>query len=179
MALYKSAYAAFQVLVRSESPIYHQATGVEIGRIKPLVADFGEHGGTIKMPDPLTGAIEDHALIHGHFYDTEAAQEKNGWTDEERESVEYAIDKLTREQPFLVARVEFETQPAPKPWPTFDEMNTEQVLVFANSLGLVREALVYEQENKARKTLVTQLEEALGNQPVQDAEPEPQEAITL
>jgi len=178
MALYKSAYAAFQVLVRSESPIFHQATGVEIGRITPLVADFGEHGGTFNSENPLTGQMEEHAVIHGHFFDSEAAQQQLGWSDEERESVEAAIERIGRQQPFLVAKVEFEVVPAEKPWPTYDDMNAEQVAQFAESLGLVREALLYESENKQRKTLIAQLEETLSvSEPARDARPE--EAITL
>jgi hypothetical protein len=182
MTLYKSAYADFQVLARGESIVYHPATGVEIGRTKELVAQFGEHGGTFTSENPLTGALEEQALIHGHFFDSVAAQEKLGWNDDERTSVEYAIEKIAREQPFLVMKVEYEIAPAPKPWPTYDEMNADGVLEWASKLGLIGEALTYEQENKQRKVLIANLEETLARQYADesrdDAVPVP-EAITL
>lgn len=182
MALYKSAYSAFMVLVRSEAVMYHPATGVEINRVPSLTAEFGEHGGTFNAENPLTGQLEEHAIINGHFFDSESAQERLGWSDEERESVEMAIEKIGREQPFLVARVDLEVRPTGKPWPTYDEMNAESVLSFANALGLIEQALAYENENKARKTLIAQLEEAredLARSAVADPEVERQEAITL
>jgi hypothetical protein len=186
MALYKSAYSAFMVLVRSEAVMFHPATGVEINRVPPLTAEFGEHGGTFNAENPLTGQMEEHAIINGHFFDSESAQEMLGWTDEERESVEMAIEKISQREPYLVAKVELTEAPARKPWPTYDELNAESVLSFANALGLLDEALAYEQENKARKTLIAQLEIALeeargetGGTPAPAAVGAEHEAITL
>jgi len=181
MALYKSAYADFQVLARGEAIFYHPVTGVEISRSKGLTAEFGEHGGTFNSENPMTGQLEEHALIYGHFFDSEAAQQRNNWSDEERESVELAIEKIAREQPFLVMKIEFEAIPASKPWPTYDEMNADGVLEWASRLGLVAEALAYEQENKGRKVLIAQLEETLARQSadVAGSAPEQHEAITL
>src|SRR4029450_2094014 len=139
MALYKSAYSAFMVLVRSEAVMYHPATGVEINRIPALTAEFGEHGGTFNMENPLTGQLEENASINGHFFDSEAAQGSG---------VRGETKRAARREPYLVMRVEIEHAPARKPWPTYDEMNAEAVLAFANVAGLLREGLGYGQESK-------------------------------
>src|SRR5262245_55886354 len=99
MPLYKSRYTDFQVLVRGESINYHPATGVEIGRTRRLTANFGIHGTPFTETNPLTGELEEHVQITGHFYDSEEAKERLGWTDDEHDSVVYALDKLCREQP--------------------------------------------------------------------------------
>jgi len=181
MALYQSAYSAFRVSVRGESIQYHPATGVEIGRVKGLAAEFGEHGGTFTSESPLSGQLEEHAMIYGHYFDSEAAQEKLGWTDEERESVEYAIEKIAMEQPYLVRKVEYEIPASPMPWPTYDAMNAKEVVQFAQGTGLVAEAMSYERENKNRVTLLAELEELLGDdQPDPAGSPvAPQAEITL
>lgn len=162
--LYKSAYSAFQMLVRSEAVHYHPATGVEIGRTKALTADFGDHRGTFNFENPLTGQNEEHAMIHGHYFDTEAAQEREGWTDEERESVEAALDKLAREQPYLVAKIEFEQPKAPKSWPTYDEMSPSDVARLAVTMGLSEQALAYERENLNREDVIKKIEDAAPKQ---------------
>ena len=178
--LFKSAYADFQVLVRSEAVQYHPATGVEIGRTRALTANFGSHGGVFNAPDPLTGEITEHSMVFGHYFDSDAAQQERGWTDDERESVEAAILKIAREQPSLVAQVIIEIPPAPKPWPSFDEQTAKEITAVAIQAGLVSQALAYERENKNRSTLVSELEELVVAQEVAAAkrEQEPVE-ITL
>lgn len=161
MALYKSPYAAFQVLVRSESVQYHQQTGVEIGRTKALTAEFGTHGGEFDMFNPLTQSTDKHALIHGHFFDTEAAAERNGWTEEERISVENTLDKLCRDQPYLIAKIDMTPPPAPMPWPTYPQTSAKEIVSFAIATGLVTETLRYEQENENRATIVAALDKYL------------------
>jgi hypothetical protein len=157
--LFKSAYADFQVLVRSEAITYHPATGVEINRIPPLTANFGQHRGEYETPDWITGGTHEGVVIMGHFFDSEAAQEQGGWTDEERESVEQAILKLSREQPYLVAPVVIEIPAATKPWPSYDEQTAKEIVAVAAGTGLVDEALAYERENKSRSTLLIELEQ--------------------
>jgi hypothetical protein len=161
--LYESNYADLQVLVRSEVVQYHPATGVEINRIPALTANFGTHGGEYLANDPLTGQPERHAIIHGRFFDTEEAKERIGWSDDEHDSVVYVLDKLCREQPFLIARVEQPEAEIVKPWPTYDETHWKTVPVLAAQLGLTEVALAYERANKNRDAVVTALE---GSEPV-------------
>lgn len=159
--LFKSAYADYQVIVRSEAIIYHPSTGVEVNRIPELVANFGRHLGEYDAPDFITGGTHHGAQIVGHFFDSEAAQAEKGWTDEERESVERMILKISSEQPYLVAPVTQEVVHAPKPWPTYDEQTSVQIQQFAAATGLIPEALAYEKENKGRSTLIAELEDLL------------------
>lgn len=175
--LYKSAYADLQVLVRSGSVMYHPATGVEIGRVSALTANFGNHGGEFTSTNPLTGELEQHAIIHGHFFDSKAAQERLGWTDEERESVEKTLDDLAIRQPFLLQKIEIEVPPVPAPWPTYDKHTAKDAVTFAVDLGLVHEALLYERENQNRETVIGPLEKWVENNPLQV--PEPTKAVSV
>jgi hypothetical protein len=163
--LYESKYTDLTVLVRSESVQYHSATGVEIGRVKPLTAEFGFHGGERMVVNPITNELEPHALIYGRYYDTEEAKERLGWTDDEHEAVVYTLDKLCREQPFLIARVEHEIPAIVKPWPTYDETHWKTIPVLAEQLGLLDTTLAYERENKNREAIVSVLEEKLSSEP--------------
>jgi hypothetical protein len=158
MPLYESAYTALTVHVRDESPIYHQATGVEISRTKRLVADFGIHGGEVSTTDPLSGQLEKRAFIRGGFFDTEEAQERLGWTDDEHESVVAKLDKICRDEPYLLAKVEHTQFAASKPWPTYDDTHWKTIPVLAEQLGLLDVALAYERENKQREPVIEGLE---------------------
>ena len=51
----------------------------------------------------------------------------------------------------------------PKAWPKYDETDAKSVAVFAEQLGFAAEALAYEQENKKRKPVVTELESLLAS----------------
>lgn len=161
MAVYKSPYADLQVLVRSESVQYHPATGVEIGRVKPLTVNFGSHSGEFTSTSPLTGELEQHAIIHGHYFDSESAAEERGWDKDEHDSVVYTLDRLAREQPYLLAKVDLSRPASGPPWPTYDETPEKEIFGFAATLGLVRETILYEQENKNRTKLLDQLQKFL------------------
>lgn len=159
--LYESKYSDLQVIIRARSLTFHHATGVQTGEIPPLVARFGMHHGEISVENPLTGEVEQRALIQGHFYDTDAAAESLGWTEDEKESVEAALDRLCKQQPFLIAKIEHE---APvfglaKPWPSYDETHWKTVSVLAKQLGLVDEVLAYERANAKREGVLNALEE--------------------
>jgi hypothetical protein len=158
MALYKSAYAAFQVLVRPRIPHIHPVTGVQVGSTKELTAEFGTHGGEMTITDPLTGHLETHALIHGHYFDSVEAAERLGWSPEELETVDATLDELCAKQPYLIAKVEHEAVTASLPWPTYDDTPWREVARFAITLGLAAEALAYERENKNRPKVVEELE---------------------
>lgn len=161
MAVYQSGYAALQVLVRPEIPFYHPITGVETSKVPRLTADFGIYGSEFNAASPLTGEIEPHALIYGHYFDTEVAAEREEWTDEERASVEAALDKLCHDQPYLIAKVDLSKPPALPPWPTYDKTAEKMIVEYAISLGLVQETVVYEQENEDREAIVVQLNDWL------------------
>lgn len=161
MAVYKSAYADLQVLVRPEIPFYHPVTGVETNKVKALTAKFGLHGSEFPSTNPLTGELEMHASIIGHYYDTEEAAEREGWTEEERASVEATLDRLCREQPYLIGKVDMTLPPAPAPWPTYDTTSPAQVAKLATSLGLVAETIAYERENENRDKIIAELEDWL------------------
>lgn len=163
MPLYESCYTAMVVQVRDESPIYHQTTGVEISRTKRLVADFGVHGGEVTMTNPLSGELEKHALIRGRYFDTEEAQQRLGWTDDEHESVVAKLDQICRDEPYLLARVEHREAEAIKPWPTYDETHWKTIPVLAEQLGLVPVTLAYERANKDRESVVELLEKLMGS----------------
>lgn len=173
MAVYKSGYAALQVLVRPEIPFYHPITGVETHRVRRLTADFGYHGGEFTAPNPLTGELEQHAIIHGHFFDTEVAAEREEWSDDERASVETALDKLCREQPYLIAKIDLTPAAAPAPWPTYDTTAEKQIAKLAISLGLVPETVLYERENENRDLIVAELTDWLVDNPVEEVYEEP------
>jgi hypothetical protein len=175
--LYTSKYADLQVLVRSPVTIYHPSTGVAIDSISALTANFGSHGGTFNMVDPFTGNQAEYPIIHGHFFDSEEAAERLEWTPEELESVEKTLDRLAKEQPYLLAKVDMNRPAAALPWPTYENTDWRKIPDFAEQLGLVPEALAYERENKNRDTVVEKLEEKLTTAPLpveQEAE-----AITL
>jgi hypothetical protein len=157
--LFKSAYADFQQIVRSEVINFHPATGVEIGKIPMLIANFGRHTGEYQTEDWLTGGTHDGAHIQGYFFDSNVAQEEKGWTDDEREAVEYSLQKTAKEQPYLVSLVEIEVIPAAKPWPSYDDQTAKQIVEVAAATDLVEQALAYERENKSRSTLIIELEQ--------------------
>lgn len=156
--LFESYYADLQAIVRSESIIYHPATGVEISRTPALIANFGRHLGEYTTPDWMTGGVHEGAHIQGHFFDSEVAQEEKGWTDDERVAVETELLRLQREQPYLVQQIILEVPAAPKPWPSYDAMTAKQITATAVGTGLVKESLSYELENQNRSTLVAELE---------------------
>jgi hypothetical protein len=156
--LYESAYTAMVVQVRDESPIYHQATGVEISRTKRLVADFGVHGGEVSTIDPLTGQPEKRAFIRGGFFDTEEAKIRLGWDDDEHASVVAKLDQICRDEPYLLAKVEHVALIADKPWPTYDETHWKSIPLLAEQLGLVEVTIAYERENGQRESVLSGLE---------------------
>jgi hypothetical protein len=160
--IFKSKFAAFRVHVRPELVKYHPTTGVEIGREKAIVAEFGSHGGEFTYTDPNTGRLERGAFINGFTWDSRAAQEQNGWTDDERETAESIVAMVAAREPehcWLYSSPAVE-----KPWPKYDDAHHNQVPVLAEQLGLVAEALAYEEENKNRESVVQKLREILDSQ---------------
>lgn len=113
------------------------------------------------VTDPLSGQMEKRAFIRGGFFDTEEAKERLGWTDDEHDSVVAKLDKICRDEPYLLARVEHVPVVANKPWPTYDDTHWKTIPVLAEQLGLTEVALAYEKANKNRQTVVDKLEQPL------------------
>jgi len=172
--LYQSAYLNFQHIVRSETIYYHPASGMETSRIKGLVASFGLPGSEFSIVNPLTGETERHAEIRGGFFDSDAAKEQQGWTDEEHDIVVESLNKLCVQQPTVCARVEQEIYAPVKPWPTYDETHHKTIPVLAGQLGLVELTLAYERENRNREGIIAALEEQLSpREPMPESAPVP------
>jgi hypothetical protein len=92
-------------------------------------------------------------------YDTLAAQEAEDWPDELREYVEQWMLKRPN---YGTDFVELQKLPAEKPWKNYDETHHFKIASLAADLGVVEEALAYEQENKAREGVLKALNEKLG-----------------
>lgn len=166
--VFKSKYALLRVNVRSELTDYHPVTGVEIGKKKAIVAEFGTAGDEYTAEDPMTGKMEKWADISGHYWDSKIAQEQNGWTDAERETAEAVVLNWCNRWPEAVQL--WSAPKAEKPWPKYDETHHNQIPTLAETLGLVAEALAYEQENKNRESVTSKLTELLNATPDAAAE---------
>ncbi len=83
--------------------------------------------------------------------------EKQGWDDDLRRKVEaWMLAKPNYGNDFL----QVEALPAGAPWQTYDSTPAAKIAPAAQALGLVTEALAYENENKRRPTVVAALEAA-------------------
>lgn len=154
---YWSKASAYQVLVRPKQDEWNRDGSVLIGSRPPLTAEFAFHNGEYTFDNPLTGQQDRAADIRGHFFDSAQQAEEKGWTQEEHDEVVGVLDRLCLSdpehiQPHSVAK-------APAPWPTYDKAHHNQVPVLAEQLGLVAEALVYEQQNANRASVVAKLSE--------------------
>ena len=161
MALYKSPHALLRINVRSGVPARpHPATGIPdpTSEIKEIVAEFGIGGNEFTVYNPETGQNETYADITGHFFDSVEAAERQGWTEEEHEAVVKIVDDWCRKSPAMVQKIERVHVAAPRPWPTFDENDPEEVVEFATKAGLVPHALRYERENAQRADVIVALE---------------------
>lgn len=163
---FQSKAAAYQVLVRPEVKRYSPDGMVVIDTIRPLTAEFGKWGAEYKFTNPMTGATDTTADIRGHFFDSVVAQEEEDWTDEEREVVEKVLLNLCNKVPEYVWV--YSEPEVPAPWPTYDDTHHKQIPTLAETLGLVSEALLYEQKHKNRPEVTKLLEEALQRATVEE-----------
>lgn len=176
-----SKHAGFRVDARGADPILHPATGSVIGHKRALTAEFGIFGEEF-IPRDETGEamFTDEngrpfaiANIRGHFFDSEAMQEQEGYSDEDREALEQQILYFCRTHPKLV----WVLTPAKvaAPWPTFDKQTDKNAVAFAIEGGMVGEALIYARQ-EGREKVVSELEAYLAEK---QAEVEAQEALTV
>lgn len=160
--LFKSPFSLFRKVVRHEIKIPHPTMPVILETIPALRAEFGQAGSEFDYTAP-DGSAAKGVEIRGHYFDSEIAQEQNGWTDEERELVEKDLVELSQRWPRAVSVVE--QQKAAAPWPTYDATPYGKIVELAVTLGLVAEAATYEKQNKARPTVLAALEEKLAAAP--------------
>jgi hypothetical protein len=156
---YKSKYAAFQVLVRSQRDVWNQSGDVLLDTIPPLTAEFATHLGEFSFSNPLTGSQDVGADIRGHFFDSAQQATDKGWSQEEHDMVVTVLDKECAKNPEAVW--EFVVAVPTAPWPKYDATNHNQIAGLADQLGLAAEALAYEQATKARPSVVEKLTELL------------------
>lgn len=170
--LYISPHPNFTQVVQHREPIRWNATGsVVLEYQKRLAAEFGQLGDEQLVYNPLTGESMMIADIITGVYDTEVAQAKEGWTDEEREMVERKLDEIAEVNPGYVRKLVPVRVASPSPWQTFDQTPEEKIVPLAQELDLVPEALRYERENRARAAVVAALEAAMDPEDASRAKP--------
>lgn len=160
-------FPGLSVFVRDEYMPRHPVTGDQLGKDhpdyrKPIIVSFAVHRGEFKYVDPMTGREEIGADIAGGFFDSVEAQQREGWTDDEREMVERRL--LSLSETWSEAVQPYEEAPVAVPWPTYDAAtNYLEIASLAEKLGLLGEALAYERQNKNRDGVVKALEAKLAD----------------
>lgn len=159
MALFRSSnHKGFTQVVRHRMPArFNNVTGEPIEWHRRLAADFGQFGAEQTIINPETGNPIVVADIRGGFYDSVAAQQREGLTDEEREAIEEKLREEARIHPGYVQEVVAVHVPASAPWQTFNDMDPADVVKTAKLLGLEPESLRFERENLARPEVLEPL----------------------
>lgn len=173
---FKSPIVAFTVFCRHKvEEVRDPGTGALTREGLPaLIANFAVHRGEFQYTNPDTGMIDTAADIAGHFFDSEIAQEIEGWTDSERELVEQKLLKQCDITPEWIQP--WEDPKVAAPWPSYDEAEPKRIPALAIEFGNVGHALSYERQNQAREDVLAALEKANGGrqeQPEPEPEPEP------
>lgn len=107
-------------------------------------------------------------------FDSVAAQQENGWNDEEREGLEKHLLSRPSEDFILV-----EPQRAPRPWATYDklfarkgmtqEQAIEKIVEIVVETGVSPQVVIdYELENRERRDVLEAMESLLRVQPAED-----------
>ena len=143
---------------------------------KPIIADF-QQGGI--MPHEYEAALRAFSfsgvpegvnpLTRLSHFDTEAYANQLGLKEDVVEAIEERFRLLAQLNPsqFIIV----DKPPAIKPWPTYDDDSEEEILESQEKLGFKPELIrLYEYENKARKAILTAMEEreaeALGEETI-------------
>ncbi len=161
MALFKSPnHKGFVQVVRHRTPkSYNNVTGEPTEYWGRLAAEFGSFGPEYTVVSPETGNTVKKAQIIGGFFDSEAAQIRHGWSDEERESVEEKLREIAVSRPDYVREIVAVHVAAPAPWATYDVTAPADVVKNAKILGLEPESLRYERETQGRAEVIVPLSE--------------------
>lgn len=173
--VFYSRYADYQVLVRPEKKVYVE--GTEVDRIKPLTANFGVHMVEQSWTEGEGADGLLHTNIRGNYCDTDQQADEKGWTDEEKSIVETVLLRMCEQQG---TREDIKLYSAPKaapPWKNYDSTHHFRIPALAGELGVVAEALAYEQQEKKREGVVKALREKLEETPVAPAEEKVEELV--
>ena len=155
-SLFRSRFAAYQVLVRSKRDIWDASGSVIIDTVPALTVEFAKHFGEFDYTDD-SGATRKGADIRGHFFDLDAAAEENNWSDTDKELVRTALLLLCQKAPGDLWV--HETPRANAPWPTYDTTHHNKIPVIAEDTGTIDDAITYESQNKNRDSVIAALEE--------------------
>lgn len=152
-----------EICRRYAAPVYTpDGAGIVRDEIPELLAEFGVWGGEFSYQDPLTGAMEVGSEFRGGYFNLDEQAREKGWSDEDKEVVaRHMIQMLSK--PWC----QFTLYDRPKvgaPWPTYDETHHSKIVDLAQTLGLVSEALLYEEQEKNRPSVVEGLRAALAKQ---------------
>jgi len=160
--LFESKFSCYQVFVRPEIPHYNDLTGVQTGTTKALIAEFGSVGDQFEFSNWLEGGKKDVGVeIRGHYFDSDEAAQRLGWTDDERESVETVLLEQCIKTPTWVWEVNRVPAAPSPPWATYDDTHHWKIPGVAADLNLIHEALAYEKATKNREGVTQPLEEKL------------------
>ena len=90
-------------------------------------------------------------------WDSVLWQADRGLSDDDR----VAAEQLLSNSPYYgIEFIAVEEVKAKRPWPSYDDTHHNKIASLASELGLVPEALAYEQENKQRTSVLEQLQTA-------------------
>lgn len=171
MARYVSRAQSFKksVVKPTRTLATNPATGLPevIDTGTPLIAIFQQGGATPREVEVALARFRFKGLAEGEnparrisVYDTDEQARFHGWPDELKEKVEAVLDAGQSADYFKV-----EKERAVRPWPAYDDAVAEAVVETAQVIGVpLEQVLAYETENKNRKTVVRQIEDALAEQ---------------
>lgn len=154
----KTVTSGAQAYIVSEAlPIAFSQAGILQTDIDAALAHWKHFPGLPVEEDEVTPA---NPVENGRIgvWDSEGWQAQYGLTDEDRKGAE---DLLLGDSAYGIEYIVVEAVKAAKPWPSYDDTHHNKVTSLAAELGLVAEALAYEQENKKRASVIEQLEAAL------------------
>ena len=171
-----SPAALFRVPVQGAEPIFAAGTGVQIGTLKEITAEFGEPGREVprldangeQVHDEYTGApLTTVTNMRSGLFDLQEQAQAKGWTPEEVALVKAKLEYVEKTDPQWVRR--HTAPPLSPPVPTYDNLHHKQIPTLMEQLGLASQALAYERENKNRAEVVAKLEEILNKDRVEQA----------
>lgn len=85
-------------------------------------------------------------------WDSEWAQQNEGWTDEE---IEMIIEKLRTDPGYGIDHVEVEQAPTKAPFPSYDELSADEVLQIVKLTSIDPDTVIaYERENQNRERII-------------------------
>lgn len=120
-----------------------------------LVADFMEGGalGSGQHPEADVGV----SAVWGGVFDLDETAERLGWTSEEKEFAKVKLDRIA-DDPRQPDVTRFSAPVPTAPLPNWDGLSAPRKLAMASELGIVAEALAYEQSVAADDELVAALQ---------------------